>query len=84
LACAQEGIDDGARAVELVKLGGPCSHTPGAHIATHVHSRLPQAGVDVGVLEAIVHNTRVFVQYNHDHRPEDERWRVFRRLWRRP
>lgn len=54
-ACAQEGIDDGARAVELVKLGGPCSHAPGAHIALHVQSRLLlQAGVDVGMLVVMV------------------------------
>lgn len=40
-----KGIDDGPKAVELVKLGGPCSHAPGAHIAARASLR---AAVDVG------------------------------------
>lgn len=38
-----KGIDDGPKAVELVKLDGPCSHAPGAHIAARASLR---AGVD--------------------------------------
>jgi hypothetical protein len=40
-----KGIDDGPKAVELVKLGGPCSRAPGAHIAARASL---QAGVDDG------------------------------------
>ena len=48
-----KGIDDGPKAVELVKLAGPCSHAPGAHTAARA---LLQAGVGV------VRNASYFVR----------------------